>query len=110
MYSKRGRNQFGDGIHSYLKICYSLNTEFSITNELNLLLYQKFQQIPFCSFKFQRLKPRIQKKIEGENPCLRYIGDPDYWNIHHMNYELIGGNNANHDIFWNTIADFLSKV
>jgi len=108
MYSKRGR-LLGYGQHSYLVICYIKDAESTLKNEVEPALRLQFRSNLYA-FSINPEFPRIDSETAGADPCLKYIADPSYWNIHRIRYQLKGGGNDDHDRFWNQLKELLSAV
>ena len=110
MYSKRGRGTFGNGLGSYLTVCYAKEVESQILNEINSKLKTTFETKRWCEFLSQLRQPKIEQENDGANPYLQYIVDPNYWNIYNIRFELKGGSSDDHDRFWTILSEELSKL
>lgn len=110
MYSRRGKNRSGDGLESYLDICYVKETESQIRNLVESVLQSTFAGKHNCKFEFQYKSPRVQIPNEKAPECLKYIEDANYWNIHHIRFELKGGFQDDHTLFWTILSGSLSKL
>ena len=108
MYSKRGR-RLGDH-NSYLTICYIREVEGKIRQVIAPKLNTAFENNHFRKFEIEFRPPRIVPATEGADPCLKYIDDPNYWNIHNVKFELKGGHSQDHETFWTILPDELSNL
>lgn len=108
MYSMRDR-VLGYGQQSYLVICYTQDAESKLKNEVEPTLRQAFESYLF-ELTITPEYPRIENNTTGTDPCLKYIADPNYWNIHRFRYQLRGGGNEDHDRFWNQLTELLTRV
>jgi len=110
MYSRRGRNLLGPGLTSYLTICFSMTVEAKIINEIEVDLKNIFRDKPNCTIIVHHKRPRVDVDNAEAAPYLRYIVDPEYWNIHHITFEICGGNSVEHDLFWTMLSSRLTEV
>jgi len=91
MSSKRGR-LLGYGQHSYLVICYAKEIELKLRKNVHDALTLSFDKSlfkPIISYE----NPLFIKESKETKPLpfLKYIDDPNYWNVHRIRYELKGG-------------------
>ncbi len=110
MYSKRSPSAFGRNYSSYPTICYIREVEDKIVQEIAPKLTAAFENNDFRKFEIHCRKPRIEVPAEGVGPHLKYINDPNYWNIYNIKFELKGGYSQDHERFWTILPDELSKL
>jgi hypothetical protein len=110
MYSRKGPNQLGSGMESYLYICYTRDVEDKIKNEVVPSLISSFANMRNCDFAFRFEAPQVNLD-EGEvSPCQKYIEHRDYWNVFNVKFELKGGNSGQHEEFWSILSTTLSRL
>jgi hypothetical protein len=110
MYSRKGRNRLGPGLESYLTICFTKNVEEKIKDEIEVDLKNSFSDKPNCTIVVYHEPPRVEVDDDEAAPYLKYIVDPEYWNVHHIKFEIKGGNSAEHDMFWTILSRKLSEM
>ena len=108
MLSKKG--VIGSDNNSYLTICYTKDVESKINKEITPRLEKVFMNTYLRTFRIHKQRPQIVAEDKGAHPCLRYINDANYWNVHNIKFELNGGSLSDHETFWTILSNELSAL
>jgi hypothetical protein len=112
IFSKKGKHDIKDHLHSYLRIAYTPKIEHILLKdviprfEVNYSLNDKF--------KYSRLikdpYPQLERKITEENKGSEWLINPEYFKINHIIFDLQKGDSEKHDKFWTELNEHLSKL
>jgi hypothetical protein len=103
LYSKKGASNLQFGMESYLVFCYSKSVE----NEIE----KRAENLNIIGARINKQEPKLQTVPSAEkNPCLKFINNPEYWNVWNFRISIDGGIEREHQAFWIKLCELLENI